>query len=58
MEAFTPPAKATPDTAIVWREGRFYLLDQRGLPQRAEYLALQTAQATADAIRDLSLIHI
>ena len=53
MEASSPHLKPTPDTAIVWREGRFYLLDQRYLPARAEYLELTSAEASADAIRDM-----
>ncbi|MEN8177284.1 MAG: S-methyl-5-thioribose-1-phosphate isomerase [Pseudomonadota bacterium] len=43
----------TPDTAIVWQAGSFYLLDQRNLPAQAEYLELNSAAATADAIRDM-----
>jgi methylthioribose-1-phosphate isomerase len=53
MEASTLKIQPTPDTAIVWREGCFYLLDQRYLPQRAEYLELTSAEATADAIREM-----
>lgn len=43
----------TPDTAIVWRDGSFYLLDQRNLPTQAKYLELNSAAATATAIRDM-----
>lgn len=53
MEASALKIQPTPDTAMVWREGRFYLLDQRYLPQRAEYLELTSAEATADAIREM-----
>lgn len=42
----------SPDQALVWREG-LLLLDQRFLPQRAEYLACADAGATARAIRDM-----
>ncbi|MEN8167151.1 MAG: S-methyl-5-thioribose-1-phosphate isomerase [Pseudomonadota bacterium] len=53
MEASALKIQATPDTAIVWREDRFYLLDQRYLPEREEYLELTSAEATADAIREM-----
>ncbi|MGQ0524248.1 MAG: S-methyl-5-thioribose-1-phosphate isomerase [Betaproteobacteria bacterium] len=36
-----------------WREDRFELLDQRALPDRCIYLALDSAQAVADAIREM-----
>ncbi len=45
------PADA--DKAIVWNNDRLYLLDQRVLPMQELYLELQTAAATADAIRDM-----
>jgi len=44
---------ATPDTAILWRDGRLYLLDQRLLPRREVYLALDRAAEVAEAIRDM-----
>mgnify|MGYP003382702356 CR=1 FL=1 len=47
------PLLPTPDHALVWREGRLYLLDQRLLPGRAEFLELNSARATARAIRDM-----
>lgn len=47
------PLLPTPDHALVWREGRLYLLDQRLLPGRAEFLELNSARATATAIRDM-----
>ncbi len=42
--------QVSPDHAIVWRAGRLYLLDQRALPARAGFVALDTAAAVADAI--------
>jgi len=42
-----------PDNAIVWREGCLYLLDQRVLPQREEYLALHSAAEVAAAIHGM-----
>ena len=47
------PLLPTPDHALVWREGLLYLLDQRLLPGRAEFLELNSASATARAIRDM-----
>jgi methylthioribose-1-phosphate isomerase len=43
----------SPDNAAVWHESRLYLLDQRCLPERAEFLPLDSAAATAQAIRDM-----
>jgi methylthioribose-1-phosphate isomerase len=53
MGASTLQIKVSPDTAIVWQEGRLCLLDQRRLPLREEYLVLDAAGAVADAIRDM-----
>ncbi|MCU7904563.1 MAG: S-methyl-5-thioribose-1-phosphate isomerase [Candidatus Thiodiazotropha sp. (ex Epidulcina cf. delphinae)] len=50
MDASNIPTQAGPDDAIVWRDGRFFLLDQRYLPERVEFLELKTAAATARAI--------
>lgn len=47
------PLDPRPDNAIVWHEGRLYLLDQRALPAEAGYLAIDSAEATAQAIRDM-----
>jgi methylthioribose-1-phosphate isomerase len=43
----------SPDNAVVWHEDRLYLLDQRYLPERASFLSLDTAAATAQAITDM-----
>lgn len=53
MEALNSKLEPAPDTAIVWRDGSLYLLDQRLLPAKAAYLQLDSATATADAIRDM-----
>ncbi len=53
MEAVPLEIPADADHAIVWRNDRLYLLDQRVLPLQECYLELQTAAATADAIRDM-----
>ncbi len=44
---------ADANKAIVWANDRLYLLDQRVLPTEETYLELQSAAATADAIRDM-----
>lgn len=49
MEA--QPLVPSPDQAIVWRSDRLFLLDQRRLPERAEYLPLESVRDTAEAIR-------
>jgi methylthioribose-1-phosphate isomerase len=36
---------------LAWRDGRLELLDQRLLPARCEYVALESAAAVAEAIR-------
>lgn len=36
-----------------WRDGRLELLDQRALPEHCSYLASDSAQGVADAIRDM-----
>ena len=36
-----------------WRDGKFELLDQRALPERCVYLAYDSAQAVAEAIRSM-----
>jgi len=43
----------SPDHALVWQDGRLYLLDQRLLPERAEFLEIASAAATAKAIKDM-----
>jgi methylthioribose-1-phosphate isomerase len=43
----------SPDNAVVWDRGQLYLLDQRFLPGRAEFLLLDSASAAAGAIKDM-----
>ncbi len=45
--------EVSPDNAVVWHDDRLYLLDQRVLPMRTEFVAPRTAAATAQAIRDM-----
>ncbi len=39
--------------AVQWRDGRLVLLDQRRLPESTEFVMLDDATATAQAIRDM-----
>lgn len=43
----------TPDTAIVWHNEKLYLLDQRLLPQREVYLAVNSLAEVTTAICDM-----
>lgn len=43
----------TPEHAIVWQGGALYLLDQRLLPEGAEFLCCEQAAEVAQAIRDM-----
>jgi methylthioribose-1-phosphate isomerase len=52
METETSLA-VSPDNAAVWHDDRLFLLDQRYLPERAEFLPLESAAATARAITDM-----
>ena len=50
----TPLAlEASPDRAIVWSGDCLHLLDQRYLPDRADFLELTSATSVADAIRQM-----
>ena len=42
-----------PDNAIVWHDGRLYLLDQRHLPEDADFLAYDAAGTVAQAIASM-----
>jgi methylthioribose-1-phosphate isomerase len=53
MDSTPDTLRASPDRAIVWSGNRLYLLDQRYLPERADYLELTSAPAVADAIRQM-----
>jgi methylthioribose-1-phosphate isomerase len=53
MEILPNPQQASPDDAIVWREDRLFLLDQRVLPQQVTFLELNSATETARAISDM-----
>jgi methylthioribose-1-phosphate isomerase len=45
------PDAPGPDDAALWYDGRLYLADQRLLPERAEFIAIDDAAAAAEAIR-------
>lgn len=49
------PRAPGPDHAVVWHGGRLYLADQRLLPERAEFVALEDAAAVGDAIRTMAV---
>jgi len=53
MEASALGIDLTADNAIVWKDGRLYLLDQRLLPQQADFMPLEEVRAVAEAIRDM-----
>jgi methylthioribose-1-phosphate isomerase len=53
MEEFAADIHAEPDSAIVWRHDRLYLLDQRLLPGETRYLELQSCAASARAITEM-----
>ena len=53
MDSQDETLEASPDRAIVWSGDRLHLLDQRYLPDRADYLELSSATAVADAIRQM-----
>ena len=44
---------STPNTSIIWRNEQLYLLDQRLLPHKEIYLALDNLEEVANAIRDM-----
>ena len=49
------PESPGPDDACLWHGGRLYLADQRLLPERAEFLALDDAASVAEAIRNMAV---
>jgi methylthioribose-1-phosphate isomerase len=53
METKALDIRADADHAIVWRNDRLYLLDQRLLPGEEHYLELHAADDTAVAIHDM-----
>lgn len=53
MSGEHPPVAGRGFETLRWRNGTFELLDQRALPAQCVYLALNSAQAVADAIRSM-----
>ncbi len=53
MEASSQTIPVTPDNAIVWHNNALFLLDQRYLPHRADFIRLSSADEVAHAIRDM-----
>ena len=50
MREVTLDIPVTADAAILWQDGRLYLLDQRVLPAREVFIACDDARSTAEAI--------
>ena len=40
---------------VFWQDGALMMIDQRLLPEREEWLRLETAEAVAEAIRDMAV---
>lgn len=53
METLFPDKIITGDDAIVWQDDALYLLDQRLLPAKVQFIRLTTAKQSADAIRNM-----
>ena len=53
MGGVNAPGNAEAVRAVSWRDGRLWLLDQRALPERTEYLAYDTAAEVAAAIESM-----
>ncbi|MGD8909554.1 MAG: S-methyl-5-thioribose-1-phosphate isomerase [Chromatiales bacterium] len=51
MDSNPVQPQASPDHAMVWSGDRLHLLDQRHLPERADYMELTSAKSVAEAIR-------
>lgn len=48
-----PDIEVHPDNAIVWRDNRLFLLDQRVLPRESHFIHCEDVAETAAAIRDM-----
>lgn len=55
MEVITLDTPADPNRAILWDSDRLLLLDQRRLPAEECFVAADTAQETAEAIREMAV---
>ena len=53
MEASSLNIPINADNAIVWHDERLLLLDQRVLPEKAEFIGFDTPQLAAEAIRQM-----
>ena len=53
MEEVSLDRPAHPDEAILWIDGVLYLLDQRVLPSREQFIKLENAPDTARAIQEM-----
>lgn len=50
MKSLPLDVSVTADSAILWRDDALFLLDQRGLPARVEFVPCPDLQSTAEAI--------
>lgn len=53
MKTVNLDIEVTADHAVVWQDNTLYLLDQRVLPEAEQFVELNTAEETADAIREM-----
>ena len=51
MQEVTLDLEVSSDSAMVWRDDRLYLLDQRQLPEREVFIECTDVRVTAEAIR-------
>ncbi len=45
--------KSLPNRAVEWRSGQLYLLDQRSLPERVDFLHIGSVQSAYEAIKSM-----
>jgi methylthioribose-1-phosphate isomerase len=53
MDLSQQSRRVTGDDAIIWRDGHLLLLDQRKLPERVDFVELNSAGETAEAITNM-----
>lgn len=53
MNNVTPTTRSPGVETLRWKDGRIEMIDQRALPARFDYLAFDSAQGVAVAIRDM-----
>ncbi len=53
MKTVNLDINVTADHAVVWQDGTLYLLDQRVLPEKEQFIELHTAEEAAAAIHEM-----